>query len=425
MATDLVVLLFEQPIGRVSRSKGGRLSFTYEPEWRKALEAIPLSLSMPLAARTHRHVPIAAYLWGLLPDNEAIIQRWAVKFHVSPRNPFALISHVGQDCAGAAQFVLPERVEECLSSKKDSIEWLTEADVAERIRTLKADSSAWRIPRDTGQFSLAGAQPKTALLLQGKKWGVPAGRIPTTHILKPPTGDFDGFAENEHFCLALARTLGLPAASSTILNFDSEVVICIERYDRVRTDKDIVRVHQEDMCQAMGIEPTKKYENEGGPGAKDIVELIRTNSTSPNDDVDTFLKALAFNWLIAGTDAHAKNYSFLIGSRGRVRLAPLYDVASALPYDDLDFQKLKLAMKIGNDYRVRDIGVAEWRKFAAEIRFDFEQLQNAIVSFAERIPDESTSVCNNMREQGIEHPVIVRLHKNLCSRALNCLRLAN
>src|SRR5262249_18335136 len=152
------------------------------------------------------------FLWGLLPDNEFVLDRWARRFQVSARNVFALISHVGEDCAGAVQFVTRERLGAVQSGDSDNIDWLDEAGLAQRLRILHEDHAAWRLPRDTGQFSLAGAQPKTALFFQEGRWGIPSGRVPTTHILKPPTGRFDGHAENEHVCLALARALGLPAA---------------------------------------------------------------------------------------------------------------------------------------------------------------------------------------------------------------------
>ena len=163
-------------------------------------------------------------------------------------------------------------------------------------------------PRDTGQFSLAGAQPKTALLFQNDRWGIPSGRLPTTHILKPPTGQFDGHADNEHICLMLARSLGLSAAQSTVMHFKKEIAIVIERYDRQRKGNDIIRVHREDICQVLGIAPAKNYQNEGGPSAYDIVQLLRTYSTDRETDLNTFIDALGFNWLITGTDAHAKNY---------------------------------------------------------------------------------------------------------------------
>src|SRR5207248_10152473 len=140
-----------------------------------------------------------------------------------------------------------------------------------------------------------------------------------------------------------------PAAASSVARFGGETAIVVERYDRVRVGREVVRVHQEDMCQALAELPTRKYENEGGPGTRAIVDLLREHSRRGVEDVATFLGGLAFNWLVAGTDAHAKNYSVLIGAGG-VRLAPLYDVASALPYRGVQLQKLALAMKIGGKY---------------------------------------------------------------------------
>lgn len=422
MTAELIALLGGRELGRVRRDKRGRLTFTYADEWREAGEAHPLSLSMPLGAAEHGHAAIEAFLWGLLPDNEAILDRWGKRFHVSSRNPFALISQVGEDCAGAVQFVRPERLEACQAPQPEPIEWLDEAAVAERLRLLAGDPSAWRAPRDTGQFSLAGAQPKTALLFEEGRWGVPSGRIPTTHILKPPTGAFDGHAENEHFCLVLARRLGLPAASSTVQHFEDQIAIVIERYDRIRTDAGLIRVHQEDVCQALGVPPHRKYENEGGPGARGVVELLRDHSSSRDQDVTTFLDALAFNWLIAGTDAHAKNYSLLIGAGGRVRLAPLYDIASALPYDGMQFQKLKLAMKIGPDYRLRDIGPREWRKLADTVRVDADGLLGRIQDLAVRVPDEAAGLRDRLHGEGLDHEVIDRLADRLAARADSCRR---
>jgi len=314
MTGELVALLDGREVGRVRSDARGRLTFTYDGDWRKAPDAYPLSLSMPLAAEEHGPAVVQSFLWGLLPDNELVLERWAKKFQVSARNVFALISHVGEDCAGAVQFVTLDRLAAMRSGEKDKVEWLDKQGIAERLRTLREDHAAWRLADDTGQFSLAGAQPKTALLLQNGRWGIPSGRIPTTHILKPPTGHFDGHAENEHFCLALARSLGLPVAQSRVMHFEKEVAIVIERYDRLRKGNEIARIHQEDTCQVLGTMPTKKYQNEGGPGVANIVELLRTYSSDRVTDVDTFTDAIGLNWLIAGTDAHAKNYSLLIGA---------------------------------------------------------------------------------------------------------------
>jgi serine/threonine-protein kinase HipA len=419
MSAQLLALLGGRKIGRVTRDNRGRLTFTYADDWRRAAGAYPLSLSMPLAAAEHGHKTIEAFLWGLLPDNATILDRWARRFQVSARNPFALMSHVGEDCAGAVQFVRPERLDSVAGQGPAEVEWLDEAGVAERLRALRSDHSAWRIPRDTGQFSLAGAQPKTALLYEDGRWGVPSGRTPTTHILKPPTGDFDGHAENEHVCMQLASMLGLVTAHSQVMRFEDEVAIVIERYDRQQTDAGVVRVHQEDMCQALAVPPTLKYENEGGPGARAVVDLIRTFSGRVNEDVQRFVDALAFNWLIGGTDAHAKNYSMLIGAEGRARLAPLYDIASILPYD-FDPQKIRSAMKIGGEYRIRDIGPRQWRKLAAELRLNADALIQRIRDFARTLPDSVSEISRTADSEGLDHPLIERLSSAITDRAKQC-----
>jgi serine/threonine-protein kinase HipA len=328
VTSELIALLGGQVVGRVRRDARGRLTLVYDRSWQEAPDAYPLSLSMPLTAQEHGPVVVDAFLWGLLPDNEIVLQRWGQRFQVSPRSAFALLSHVGEDCAGAVQLVPPDRLEAVQSGGRGQVQWLDEHDIAERLRRLREDHAAWRLQRDVGQFSLAGAQPKTAFLLANGRWGIPSGRMPTTHILKPPTGGFDGHAENEHVCLALARAVDLPAATSQVLRFEKEIAIAVERYDRRRLGNRVMRVHQEDVCQALAILPTRKYQNEGGPGVSTVVELLRTHSSAREEDIRSFVDAVGFNWLIAGTDAHAKNYSLLIAGGPRVRLAPLYDLAS-------------------------------------------------------------------------------------------------
>jgi serine/threonine-protein kinase HipA len=423
MTRELVTLLDGKEVGRVRNDARGRLTFVYDDDWRNAHGACPLSLSMPLAAREHGPSVVQPFLWGLLPDNELILNRWAARFQVSARNAFALISHVGEDCAGAVQFVSPDRVEAIRSGEEDKIEWLDEADIAKRLQILRDDHAAWRLPRDTGQFSLAGAQPKTALLLQNGRWGIPTGRIPTTHILKPPTGHFDGHSENEHFCLMLARSLGLPTAQSKVMQFGQEIAIVIERYDRQHRANRIVRIHQEDVCQALATMPTKKYQNEGGPGPGDILALLRSASTDRESDVETFVAVIGFNWLIAGTDAHAKNYSLLLGGGPEVRLAPLYDLSSILPYDEFDLHKVRLAMKVGGEYQLRRIGLRQWQRFAREVRLDVDKLIGGLASMARQLSDEVSAARARVREEGLKNAVIDRLAARLTERTKECRRI--
>ena len=425
MTNRLIALLAGREVGTVYY-KNARLSFVYSDAWRADPNAYPLSLSMPLASAEHGHARIEAFLWGLLPDNDRVLENWGKRFQVSPRNVFRLLAHVGEDCAGAVQFVDPERLEALQAdTAAKEVKWLTEDEVAARLRALRADHSAWRSAQDTGQFSLAGAQPKTALLFERKRWGVPSGRTPTTHILKPPTGDWDGHAENEHFSLQLARAAGLIVPNSTVQHFGDEIAIVVERYDRVRDGRQWARIHQEDMCQALGIYPMRKYENDGGPGARTIAELLREQSSNPEEVVQSFVDAIIFNWLIAGTDAHAKNYGLLLGSGGVVRLAPFYDLASILPYQTIDIQKAKLAMKIGGEYRLRYIGLRHWRKFAAEMRLDEGLLMDRIRAIAALLPDHAASIQKELETSGLSHGTITLLTQKLQRRAALCQQLVH
>jgi serine/threonine-protein kinase HipA len=417
VTSELVTLLGDTEVGRVRRDRHGRLSFVYDEKWRRARRAYPTSLSMPLALAEHGHRVVDAFLWGLLPDNELIIERWARRFQVSARSAFALMAHVGEDCAGAIRFATRERLPELMGPARGSVEWLDGHGVAERLRALRSDASAWRRETDAGQFSLAGAQPKTALFFDGTRWGVPSGRIPTTHVLKPGTPNLDGHAENEHFCLSLAAELGLPVARSRVVHFEDQVAIVVERYDRLRTPAGLIRVHQEDACQALAIHPGNKYENDGGPGALAVVELLREHSRSPAEDIDVFLQALVFNWLIGGTDAHAKNYSLLIGEEARARLAPLYDLASALPYARTQEQKLRMAMKVGGKYRMRDIGPHQWGKFAIEARLDEHVVKEHLQRILRVVPDLCSDLLKRARSEGLTHPVVGQLAAALVERA--------
>jgi serine/threonine-protein kinase HipA len=367
-----------------------------------------------------------------LPDNERVIDAWSKRFQVSATSAFGLLANVGEDCAGAVQFVRQERLDAVLAAELVEVEWLTGSEVAARLRALRENETAWRSARDEGQFSLAGAQPKTALLYEAGRWGVPRGRLPTTHILKPPTPAFLGHAENEHLCLELARAVGLPAARSEVQRFDDEVAIVVQRYDRVhiaaprstgpRTHAGIpvVRLHQEDMCQALGVSPAFKYQNEGGPSAPQIVKLLRDHSRRAADDVRTFVDALVFNWLIAGTDAHAKNYSLLHGRGPGVRLAPLYDLASALPYPQLDQRRLKLAMKIGGRYALREVSAESFRRLGKELGLRGDEVVSRVTQLATELKVQVSRVRDQVLAQGLSHPMVEDVATALEKRALAC-----
>lgn len=396
MNDELIVLLGGRRAGTLTPA-----GFTYDDDYRSTPGVVPLSLSMPLADRTHASGVVRTFCQGLLPDSDAVLERWGREFQVSGGNPFALLRYVGEDCAGAAQFVRPERVN-ALQADEGRLEPVSVEEIATRLRTLRRDPSAWHLAR-TGQFSLAGAQAKTALFFDPKsgRWGDPFGSIPTTHLIKPAIAGFDDHDLNEHLCLSAARIVGLRAASSSVVSFGSERAIVVERYDRMPAKGGTVaRIHQEDSCQALGLPPSAKYQSEGGPTPEQIIALIRrvvTPASVAELEVGRFVDALALNWLIAGTDAHAKNYSLLITSR-QVRLAPLYDVASSLPYDDMYLPRLRLAMRIGSEYRVEAIARRHWDAFADRNGLDPEVLAARVDELARRLPSA-------FREAGAAKPV--------------------
>lgn len=421
MARTLVVLLQGNHIGTLTQEETGQVRLAYEDSWRRNPRATPLSLSMPLAARVHPHEVVEPFLWGLLPDNDKVLARWGRDNHVSPRNPFALLGHVGEECAGAVQFVRPERVEDAVQG--GDVEWLDANEVAARIRLLREDPTAWQAGLHHGQFSLAGAQAKMALLRDGPRWGRPSGRIPTTHIIKPAIEGLDDHDLNEHLCLRAARLAGLRTATSEVVTFGDERAISVERYDRLRQERGIVRVHQEDLCQALGLPPTKKYQNDGGPTPVQIVELLRrVDLAAAPRSVEAFVEALAFNWLIGGTDAHAKNYSVLLDAR-QVRLAPLYDVASALPYEQLDRKAFKLPMSIGGEYRLDWIAGRHWIRLAQELQLDVDAVMARLRGLAERTPDHFADAGAEDVVRALDSPLPNRLTAAVARRSSECIRL--
>ncbi len=422
MTDSLIVALDNAVAGTVTRLRGGRLRFDYDDDYRNRAGATPLSISMPVQVRTHQDHVVTPWLWGLLPDNEAVLARWARQFQASASSPFSMLSTpIGSDVAGAVRFAAPDAIDEVLG-RPGNITWLTEDDVARRLRDLKEDSTAWLGRSFTGQFSLAGVQAKTALLFKDGRWAEPSGPAATSHILKPAVAGLDDHDLNEHVCLDAARRCGLLAARTRVARFGDESAIVIDRYDRRIIDGDVIRVHQEDFCQALSVPPSRKYQNEGGPGPKDVVQLLREAMPPRVAEVAIlrFVDALAWNWIIGGTDAHAKNYSLLLAG-DEVRLAPLYDIASALPYG-LHERKLRFAMKIGGDYRVY-LFHNTWPAAAAELGVDPDMTVQRVAGLAERAPDAFADAALSPEIVALGSPLPRRLTDLVAGRAKDCATL--
>jgi serine/threonine-protein kinase HipA len=422
----LAVLMASKPAGTLTRLDNNRLRFEYDDAYRASSAATPLSLSMPIAIKAHVDTavrrPVSTFLWGLLPDNEAVLERWASHYQVRASSPFFLLgTPVGEDCAGAVSFCPPGEVER-LCSRGGQVQWLTEGDVAERLGDLRRDRSAWLGRGFTGQFSLAGAQAKTALLFQDGRWGLPSGSSATTHILKPSSSGFDDHDVNEHLCLEAARRAGLVAAKSAIMRFENQTALVVERYDRRSIGGTVIRVHQEDACQALGLHPDRKYQNQGGPSAADIAALLRRvmPRSVAEPAVARFADALIWNWLIAGTDAHAKNYSVLL-SGDDARLAPLYDLASILPYEgpNIHERRIRMAMKIGGTYDI-DPARADWSKAAADLGLPPDSVRARVLTLAAAAPGAFADAAAAPDVANLNSAVVTRLVERVADRCRRC-----
>lgn len=382
----LAVILYGQHVADLHQTPGGQHALTYVD----TTATTPVSLSMPVASTTYTHGRVDPFLEGLLPDREDTRVAMGRQLGVNGRNPFALLGRIGLDCAGAVQFSPPPDIP-AVHARAGGLDPVDDQWLGDRLRSLRADPGAsWKAPRE--RWSLAGAQAKFAVRREGDGWFEPAGSEPTTHIIKPGVDGFRHQALNEHVCLATAARTGLRAARSEYTEFDGEPALVVERYDRRRDAAgDLVRLHQEDACQALSVRPGEKYESSGGPRAVDVIGLLRRHSTARDADrnVTDFVDALVFNHLIEAPDAHAKNYSVLLVA-DRVRLAPIYDVTPAAPYDSTEQTGLRtaaMAMAVGRERRFDRVARVHWKRFATEARLDADRVIARVAELAAAVPD--------------------------------------
>jgi len=315
---------------------------------------MPVSLSLPLREDRYIGAPVSTIFDNLLPDNTNIRKKLAERIGAQGVDAFSLLAALGRDCVGAMQF-LPEDVEPANAGVIEGHP-IKDTEIADIIKNL-ARSPLGLKPDEDFRISIAGAQEKTALLRYKNRWQKPVSATPTTHILKPQSGelpngvDLSNSVENEYFCLKLTKALGLPSANVEIETFEGIRVLVIERFDRLFTkDKRLLRIPQEDCCQALSVPWTLKYESEGGPGVQQILKLL-AGSDDAETDRRNFLKAIIAFWLLGATDGHAKNFSVFLSPGGGYRLTPIYDVVSAQPSlaaKQIRQNKMKMAMAVGD-----------------------------------------------------------------------------
>lgn len=339
-------------VGELWKLDNGALQFQYADAWLQSPYARSLSLSLPLSKKVYSGDLIYNFLDNLLPDNDAIRAKMQTRFHTRTTQPFDLLAAVGSDCVGAIQLsseLIPE-------NSKIHAKPLTEKDVAHLLRGYGVNPLGMQDDEDDFRISIAGAQEKTALLKIGNDWYLPQGTTPTTHILKLPIGilaynnlDLTQSCENEWLCMQISKAFGLPTAEAEVLTFGDQKVLVVKRFDRKwQSESKLVRLPQEDICQALGVAPAIKYEADGGPGIKAIMDILRGSQTA-NQDREIFFKSQILFWMLAAPDGHGKNFSLSIEAKNAYRLTKLYDILSAYPLmggTGLQKQKIKMAMAV-------------------------------------------------------------------------------
>lgn len=404
-SSGLTVALNGRVVGVFERAANGATRFEYAREWLDWDYAIPVSRSMPLVDRPFTGLSVRAVFDNLLPDDERVRARIATKVGADGVDAFSLLAALGRDCVGALQF-LPEGMDPMPPGPPEG-EPISAQTIAERIRSLSVAPLGMRGGEDAFRISLAGAQDKTALLYHEGQWLEPIGTTPTTHILKPQIGmvqtsdgpvDLTQSVQNEHVCMALCRALGLEVALTEILELETDLkVLSIKRFDRRLDSKGrLLRIPQEDMCQALGVLPSGKYESDGGPGVAQCLELLKS-SDRPDDDRRSFMKAQIVCWLIGATDGHAKNFSIFLGPQGRFRLTPLYDIVSTqCAYDrkQIPRNSFRLAMAIGDNrrYKVTSIAPRHFEQTAKLAGLPTSALKEIMSEIVTRLPSATESV---------------------------------
>jgi serine/threonine-protein kinase HipA len=382
MAHELAVWLFSEPVGSLSLEEG-RLQFAYAPSWLRQPGARALSCSLPLQSDAFTDTQTRPFFAGLLPEGQ-LRRLIAQQFQVSGQNDFALLGHVGGECAGAVTFLRPGQTLRA-PAVQDDVEWLSDEALLAVLDELP--SRPMLAGKDGLRLSLAGAQDKLPVVVEGAldtiRIGLPRFGTPSSHILKPAIAAVQGSVINEGFCMALAETLQFKPAPAQIHTVQGREFLLVTRYDRVLNNlQHRQRLHQEDFCQALGVVPELKYQNEGGPTLAQCFELLRRATRPSALQVLRLLDAVIFNALIGNHDAHAKNFSLLYLGKTAV-LAPFYDLLCTAIYPKLTS---KMAMKLGSKYKFSEAQASHWDQLAQEAGLAKSLTRKRVLALAKQLP---------------------------------------
>ena len=378
MVHKLDVWLFADHVGTLSLVEG-HLNFSYIPAWLARPNAVALSTSLPLQTEAFDDHKSRPFFAGLLPEGQ-MRRLIAQQLQISDQNDFALLNNIGGECAGAVTFLKPGQTLSLPSSVED-VQWLSDEEVVAILDELP--HRPMLAGKDGLRLSLAGAQDKLPVVFDGSRIGLPRNGTPSSHILKPPIHTVEDSVFNEGFCMALAKAMHLKPAKSKVHTVLNHPFLLVERYDRVEDAQgNWLRIHQEDFCQALGVVPEMKYQNEGGPDLAQCFILVRRVTRPSAPHVLRLLDGVIFNALIGNHDAHAKNFSLLYLGTTPV-LAPFYDTLSTAVYPTLT---PKMAMKIGSKYQFSEVQERHWEQFAQSAGLAKSQTRKRILEFSKLLP---------------------------------------
>jgi len=380
----LIVSLHGKPIG-VLDDDGQRLVFRYNDAWLADADALPLSRQLPLQSEPFEGQQVSVFFGGLLPEADSRDQI-ARKLGISVNNDFAMLERIGGECAGAIA-LMPEELPG-MAPPHHAVRWLSEQEVTRMMQQLPHQPL---LAGEEGlRLSLAGAQVKLPVVLDSTSGGVtrvalPLGDTPSTHIIKPEPVRFPGLAENEAWCMALARHIGLDAAETWTERMGNVPCLISKRYDRVQggSGEIVRRLHQEDFCQALGYPSSRKYQQEGGPSLRECFQMIRDWSTTSVLDIRHMLDAVIFAAITGNADAHGKNHSFVY-AQGTRRMAPLYDQVCTMAWPELS---TTLSMKIGSASTLAEVSPEHFKQLCGIAKLGWPMVRERIKTLCRQILD--------------------------------------
>ncbi len=386
MANQLTVYFNTTNVGILAR-EGRQLTFSYSADYLVLPGATPISRLLPIASTIYGDEATRAFFSNLLPEG-AVLTQVAHQLGISKDNIFGLLEAIGGDCAGAISVCVSGN----LPGPAGGYRLIAEQELSDELDKLP--SHPFLAGEEGVRLSLAGAQNKLPVFFDGSDYYIPEGSKASSHILKTAIAQLDSTVINETFCMTLAARVGLPVPAAHVVTIGGAPVFMVERYDRKPSASgEIVRLHQEDFCQALGIPPELKYEKEGGPGLRDCFRLVEEWSDEPLLDASNLLNWTIFNFIIGNADAHGKNLSFLYNG-GLVRVAPFYDLISTATYRRLNS---KFAMKMGGKSDARYLPQNTLGDFAGEIGIDIRTVRAAFVMLMDTIETKSAQLAEEYR----------------------------